>query len=106
MQKRLRDIIDKIDYYELLRIKKDLDNGGKFLSDFIMQEIENRNKHHHVYCAVCDAEINQKKPETSTLVFGPSDFRKKATFCGKDCLNYFIKTMDERKKVTITNIKK
>lgn len=98
MQKRLRDVIDKIDYYELLKIKKDLDNGGKHLNDFISQEIDHRNKHHHVYCATCDCEIDPKSSETTTLVFGPADFRKKATFCGRDCLNHFIKTMDERKK--------
>lgn len=102
VEKRLRDVIDKIDYYELLRIKKDLDNGGKHLNEFISLEIENRNKHHHLYCSVCDTEINQKNPETTTLVFGPSDFRKKATFCGKDCLNYFIKTMDDRKKSVVS----
>ena len=96
--KRLRDVIDKLDYYELLRIKKDLKEGGKHLVDFIDAEITKRNVHHHVYCAVCGTEIIPSSTDTSTLVFGPADFRKKATFCGKDCLNYFIKTMDERKQ--------
>ena len=99
--KRLRDVIDKIDYYELLKIKKDLKEGGKHLLDFIESEISRRNVHHHVNCAVCGIEINPKSTETSTLVFGPVDFRKKATFCGKDCLNYFIKTMDSRKQSSV-----
>lgn len=37
-------------------------------------------------CAVCGMGTN----EGFTLVFGPADFRKKATFCAMDCLEYFI----------------
>jgi hypothetical protein len=101
MNKRLRDVIDSIDYYELLKIKKDLDEGGIHLNRFIQSEIKKRHSQHHVLCSTCGTEIDSKSSNTSTLVFGPDDFKKKATFCGKDCLEYFIKSMDEMKKGTM-----
>jgi len=97
MDKRLRDIVHVIDYYELLRIKKDLEQGGIHLKKFIQAEIDERHKQHSVFCSTCDTEIDPKSTTTTTLMFGPHDFKKKATFCGRDCLSYFLKNIDEMK---------
>ncbi|MFT4343428.1 MAG: hypothetical protein ACMXYE_01635 [Candidatus Woesearchaeota archaeon] len=105
MDKRLRDIIHTLDYHELLKIRKDLDSGGYHLKEFVTHEIDRRNKSHSVYCTTCGAEIDAKSHRTMTMVFGPSDFRKKATFCGKDCLEFFLKKLDEQKKQPISPIK-
>jgi hypothetical protein len=32
------------------------------------------------------------------LIFGPKDFRKKASFCALDCLEYFIEKIKKEKK--------
>jgi hypothetical protein len=98
MDKRLRDIIHTIDYYELLKIKKDLQDGGIHLKKFVEDEIKKRQVHHHITCSTCGIDIDPKSTVTTTLIFGPDDFKKKATFCGKDCLQYFIQSMDEMKK--------
>jgi hypothetical protein len=98
MEKRLRDVIDAIDYSELLRMKSDLTSGGHHLRKFIEGEIRSREMQHSEYCSNCSAEIDAKSTTTFTLLFGPSDFRKKASFCGKDCLQYFVSKMDEMKK--------
>ncbi|MFT4302981.1 MAG: hypothetical protein ACMXYG_00300 [Candidatus Woesearchaeota archaeon] len=101
MDKRLRDVIDSIDYYELLKIKKDLENGGYYLKSFINNEIENRQKQHSIYCSSCGNHIEPNNPNSQTLIFGPHDFKKKATFCGKDCLSYFLSRTEEMKKGNI-----
>ncbi|MCB9358956.1 hypothetical protein H6503_03430 [Candidatus Woesearchaeota archaeon] len=98
MDKRLRDVIDSIDYYELLKMKQDLDTGGHHLRTFINKEIENRQREHSVSCSTCGSHIEPSSPNTQTLIFGSSDFKKKATFCGKDCLSYFLSKTEEMKK--------
>jgi len=100
MDKRLRDVIDAIDYYELLRMKKDLESGGHHLKQFLGEEIKKRQMMHQVLCSVCGTDIDPYSTSTSTLMFGPDDFKKKATFCGKDCLEYFIKNMEGMKKAS------
>ena len=103
MQKRLKDIIHTIDYYELLKIKKDLDHGGIHLTKFIENEIKERQKQHHTYCTTCDTDIDPHSSTTQTLIFGSEDFKKKATFCGKDCLQYFLKNIEEKKNNMATH---
>ena len=106
MDKRLRDIIHTLDYYELLKIKKDLRSGGQHLLDFIEHEITRREQDHHVFCTSCGSEIQHNASSVLTLVFGPHDFRKKATFCGKDCLDYFMAKMDasQRKQNAVQKV--
>lgn len=96
--KRLRDIIHTISYDELLKIKQDLSQGGIHLKKFIQDEIDVRNKQHSALCSTCGIEIDPLSTTSTTLIFGPGDFKKKATFCGKDCLEYFLKNMDDMKK--------
>ena len=95
---RLRDFIDKIDQAELSRIKKDLEAGGIHLKKFIDQKIKENEKKHEQYCSVCSSPIDPASTDTYTLIFGPSDFKKKATFCAMDCLKYFLKNMEEMKQ--------
>lgn len=97
MKKRLRDVIDLIDDLELQRIRDDLSNGGLQLKKFVEDQIHFRESQKVESCAMCTAEINPESTSTFTLTMGPVDFKKKASFCGKDCLEYFLKQLDEMK---------
>ena len=97
MKRRLRDVIDSIDYDELLRMKADIDSGALHLKSFVDKQIKARELEHQLQCSVCTNLIDKDSVSTFTLLFGPSDFKKKATFCGKDCLLYFISKTDEMK---------
>jgi len=101
--KRLRDVVPTLDYYELLKIKKDLLDGGEHLRDFIGSEIKQREKDHHVFCTTCGSEIDPQDKQTKTLIFGPADFKKKATFCGDDCLGYFLEKL-KQKETGVKNV--
>lgn len=98
MKKRLRDVIYSIDETELQKIKQDLDSGGHHLKKFIDHEIKCRLAEKHTTCSVCTNELNHDNVNTFTLIFGPKGFQKKASFCGKDCLEYFIKQWDSMKE--------
>jgi hypothetical protein len=98
MNKRLRDVIDSLDYHELLRMKKDLNEGGFHLKKFVDHHIKEKEKQHQLHCSACMSEIDPESVNTFTLMFGSDDFKKKATFCGKDCLQYFLNNIDAMKR--------
>lgn len=101
---RIRDVIDNFEYDELLKMKKDLDNGGLHLNGLITKKLKEKEKVHEAYCSVCQTKIEMNNIHNYTLVFGPHDFRKKATFCATDCLRYFLKQLDDLKQSKKTKI--
>lgn len=99
MKKRFRDVIDIVDYEDLLKIKNDIDNGGLHLKKLVDEKIKEQQRKHNELCSVCSNEIDPSSTNSYTLVFGPDDFRKKATFCAVDCLEYFINNLKKIKEV-------
>lgn len=101
MGARLRDVVHALDYDELVRMKRDIDKGSVHLSKLISEKIKDIEKQHENNCSVCTAKINPESINNYTLIFGPDDFRKKATFCAIDCLEYFISNLKNQKKEVI-----
>lgn len=99
MKYRLRDVINTLEYDELLKIKNDLDNGGFHLKQFIDTKIKEIEKEHEQFCSNCSSALNPNSTNNFTLIFGPHDFRKKTSFCGMDCMEYFLKELKQIKKV-------
>ena len=101
---KLSKIITELNYEELKLIKKDLDEGN--IKELIEQKIYDIENKKETICPVCHTTIIDIDNETLTLQFGPKGFRKKATFCATDCLEYFLthlKTIKQEKiKKTIT----
>ncbi len=101
MTRRFEEMLDILDYNELMRCKNDLDSGAITLKKLLEENIKKKLKEHEKTCATCSSDLNFYKSSNYTLVFGPDDFKKKASFCGLDCLGYFIiklKEMKERPK--------
>ena len=90
MSRRFEDIIDVLDYNELMRFKSDLDSGAITAKKLLEEKIKKKLKEHEKICATCSNDLNFYKTNNYTLIFGPDDFKKKASFCGLDCLGYFI----------------
>ena len=87
MQKsRIKEIIERMGYEELLELQKKL-NSGEF--EYEVKDLVERKKHleQSKVCPVCNSKITEG---SLTLFFGPPDFRKRASFCALDCLEYFI----------------
>lgn len=97
MSRRFEDVVDILDYNELMRFKNDLDNGAITLKKLLEERIKKRLKEHEKICATCSNELKFYNTSNYTMVFGPDDFKKKASFCGLDCLEYFIIKLKEMK---------
>ena len=105
MSRRFEEVIDVLDYNELMRFKSDLDSGAITLKKLLEEKIKGKLKEHEKICATCSSQLNFYKANNYTLVFGPDDFKKKASFCGLDCLEYFIiKLKDMKSKPKEDNV--
>ncbi|HLD89088.1 MAG TPA: hypothetical protein VI894_02680 [Candidatus Nanoarchaeia archaeon] len=98
MEKRMHDVLEKIDFDDLIRIKKDLDTGGALVKKIVDEKLKELEARESRICVSCGQAISPYTHETFTLNFGPPDFRKKASFCAIDCLEYFLEHLKITKK--------
>ena len=88
MEMRFRDLVNNLDHDELLALRKDLHMGSVAIKKVIEEKIKANEKSRERYCAVCDKKMDAYSANY-TLLFGPDDFKKRASFCALDCLEYF-----------------
>lgn len=92
---RLIEIINNLNLEELENLKKDIDSGN--LQKLINQRILTlKHKKGTGICPVCHTGINENAQ--FTLFFGPKEFKQKASFCGQDCLEYFLYRIKKTKQ--------
>jgi hypothetical protein len=101
MKTRLRELINTLEYDELVRMKNDLSKGGDAIRILVDNRIKEEYKKHDTFCTTCSNRVEPEGNTTFTIMFGPESSKKKATFCAMDCLEYF---MSELKKVTAKTI--
>ena len=95
MGRKFEDVVGILDYNELMRLKGDLDSGAITLKKLIQENVKKKLKEHEKICANCSGDLNFYKNNNYTIIFGPDDFKKKASFCGMDCLGYFLSKLNE-----------
>jgi hypothetical protein len=89
--------LDELNDEEIYEFEKDLKSGS--LQKFIEQKKE-YYKIKDKMCSTCGNNVNE---DCTVLIFGDPKIgvRKKAHFCGFDCLEYFI-----NKNIKRVNVKK
>jgi hypothetical protein len=88
----VKEMINLLDYGQLVKLQKDLASGGHHLHNLVRQRAHQLETKDRKVCAFCGTQINEEA-SAYTLLFGPSDFRKKASFCALDCLESFNKNL-------------
>ncbi len=101
MQKKIKSIIDEVNYEDLYKMREDLENGGVHLKKLVDKKIGEIEEDEIKTCATCGNQINLLTTGNFELIFGPPDLRKRAYFCALDCLEYFVQKLKnvEMKKV-------
>lgn len=91
---KLAKLINSMNLNDLRKIRKDLVEGNFLkLIDKRLTKLQDPNK----VCPICGSNIDENSIE---MVFGREGLRKRATFCGHDCLEFFINDM-KRKNLKI-----
>ena len=95
---RFKEFLDSLEHYELVKIKQDLDKGSIDLGKSIQNKINELERRHSKFCVTCSNNLDPYNSSSFTLLFGPEDFKKKASFCGSDCLVYFLTKLKQVQK--------
>ena len=98
MKRRFEEVVEMIEFNELVNMKRDLDKGGLEIDKVISGRIKEELKKHDVCCTTCSAKIDPYSTSNFTLIFGPDDLKKKASFCALDCMEYFIKNLKDLRR--------
>jgi hypothetical protein len=93
--KKVREAIENLGYEELVNIQKDLFNGGTRMRQIVASKLKEIEEAETRICATCGNNININRTENFTLIFGPIDLKKKATFCALDCMEYFLTSLKQ-----------
>ncbi|MBU0980066.1 MAG: hypothetical protein KJ709_04640 [Nanoarchaeota archaeon] len=87
----IEGLFNEMELCDLLAIRKELLNGAPVIKQALDNRIRQEKKKHEKTCSVCQSTIDPASASSYTLIFGPEDFMKKASFCAVDCLEYFLK---------------
>ena len=87
---RFTKFLGSLEHYELIRLKNEIEKGNLDIEKEIQGYIKDHEKKHAKYCTTCSNTLDPYNTNNYTIIFGPDDFRKKASFCGLDCLEYFL----------------
>ncbi|MCH8003740.1 MAG: hypothetical protein IH934_03830 [Nanoarchaeota archaeon] len=95
---RFENFLSTLEHYELVRLKQEIEKGGLDVIKEIQGNIKDLEKRHSISCMTCSNTLDPYNTNNYTIIFGPDDFRKKASFCGLDCLEYFLIKLKKMKK--------
>ena len=95
---RLTKFLSSLEHYELIRLKKELEKGTVDVEKEIQEYIKDLEKKHAKCCTTCSNNLDPYNTNNYTIIFGPDDFKKKASFCGLDCLEYFLIKLKQMKR--------
>ena len=95
---RFVKFLSSLEHYELIKLKKEIEKGNLDVEKEIQEYIKDHEKKHKKCCTTCSNTLDYYNINNYTIIFGPEDFRKKASFCGLDCLEYFIIKLKQIKK--------
>jgi hypothetical protein len=100
MSKKVSDLIGSLSYEELVDLQRDLFAGGTGIKQIVTNKIKEVSESQIRVCATCGNTINLGQNHEYTLIFGPKDLKKRASFCAVDCLEYFfvqLKAISEKR---------
>lgn len=90
MKLKVREMLEAIDDEDLHKLNNDLANGGVYLKKLVQDKLKEVERRKMTNCVTCGQSLGERE-HAFTLLFGPEDFKKKASFCELDCLEYFLK---------------
>lgn len=99
---RFRQFLDSLEHYELAYLKQKIEKGKIDVVKEMQQKLKEHERTHAKDCATCSSELDPFNANSYTILFGPEDFKKKASFCGLDCLEYFLISMKKGSKAEKT----
>jgi hypothetical protein len=87
---QFKELLYSLNYQQLTELEFELQKGAPNIKTHVANLKERLELQQRSICATCGVRLDPDKHQVLTLVFGPTDFRKKGSFCGKDCHMEFL----------------
>lgn len=84
----IKEVIDDLSYSELRELETNM--KGSDVKNLLKEKISEIDKRNARVCATCGDSLDAFSLTNLSLMFGPEDFKKRASFCAFDCLEHFI----------------
>ncbi len=99
MKHKFKEFLENLDYNEVLELQKQLKAGDSNIKTILNNHVNVIERMNARVCATCGNELNISS-KNLVLHFGPENFKKKASFCAFDCLEFFLEQLKniEKKK--------
>jgi len=101
MKHKFKEFLEELSYNELAEFDQQIKNKESVVRQVLANHIDVVERINARVCATCGSELSIPNSNL-TLHFGPNDFKKKASFCAFDCLNFFT---DQLKEIEMKKIK-
>jgi hypothetical protein len=88
-------LLYSLTYQQLLELEFELAKGAPNLKNHVINLKERLELQQKSVCASCGTRLDPDRHQVLTLVFGPTDFRKKGSFCGIDCHKEFLNRLEQ-----------
>ena len=94
MKHKFKEFLENLDYNEVLDLKKQIKEPNSTIKEVLANHIDVIERINSRVCATCGNQLNSETKNLS-LHFGPEDFKKKASFCAFDCLEFFLQQLKQ-----------
>lgn len=105
MKHKFKEFLEGLDYTEVLQLQKELKDPSSTVRKVLNDHINVMERINARVCATCGNQLDMQTKNLS-LVFGPEDFKKKASFCAFDCLEFFLNHLKDLEMKKQKNEKK
>ena len=85
----LKEVIEDLSYNQLKELDINLRKGSD-MKDAIKDKIDEIERRNARICATCGNPLDAFSLTNFSLMFGPEDFKKRASFCAFDCMEHFV----------------
>ncbi|MEK6886493.1 MAG: hypothetical protein AABW88_01555 [Nanoarchaeota archaeon] len=92
MKHKFKEFLENLDYNQVLDLKKQFKEKDSMIKEVLTNHIDVIERINSRVCATCGNQLNSETKNLS-LHFGPEDFKKKASFCAFDCLEFFLQQL-------------
>lgn len=93
----MKKLLSGLEYEDLQKLRRDLDSGAYLMKHVLNSKINELETSHRKICASCNAALKEGQEDIYSLVFG-KNIKKKASFCGLDCLQEFVSNLQPQAK--------
>ncbi len=103
MEEKIYALLQNLDYAELKKLERDLQSGAYIFKSAVKRKVFALENEHKKVCASCGKKLKLEIDDAYTLLFGEQTIRKKASFCGMDCLDEFTSFLKVQKQNSLMN---